>query len=46
MSNKTVDGKPLHKALKTYQKDALSGKLDRREFLAYATALGATTATA
>ena len=46
MSNKTVDGKPLHKALKTYQKDVLSGKLDRREFLAYATALGATTATA
>ena len=46
MSKKTVNGKPLHKAIEIYQKNALAGKLGRREFLAYATALGATTATA
>ncbi len=44
--DRTVNGKPLHPAIATYAEEARDGRLDRREFLATATALGATTAAA
>jgi peptide/nickel transport system substrate-binding protein len=46
MKRETINGLPLHPALVKMAPAALAGKLDRREFLATATALGATTATA
>ena len=46
MAKKTINNKPLHKKIMGYAKEAKNGVLNRREFLAYATALGATTATA
>lgn len=46
MTRETINGRPLHPALVRLAPRALAGKLDRREFLATATALGATTATA
>ncbi|MEM9012148.1 MAG: ABC transporter substrate-binding protein [Pseudomonadota bacterium] len=42
----TINGKPLHPAIPRLATEARSGTLDRREFLATATALGATTAAA
>jgi len=46
MTNTTINGKPLHKAVSMYAKDYKAGTLSRREFLARASALGATTAAA
>lgn len=46
MTNTTINGKPLHKAVKMYAEEFKSGKLSRREFLARASSLGATTAVA
>ena len=46
MIRQTINGRPLHPELVKLSSRALAGKLDRREFLATATALGATTATA
>ncbi|MFO7855989.1 MAG: ABC transporter substrate-binding protein [Paracoccaceae bacterium] len=46
IDDRTVNGKPLHPAIATYAEEARNGRLDRREFLATATALGATTAAA
>ncbi|MEM1313673.1 MAG: ABC transporter substrate-binding protein [Pseudomonadota bacterium] len=43
-SHPTVTGKPMHEAVAMYAREAAEGKMDRREFLATATALGATTA--
>ncbi|MEO0678976.1 MAG: ABC transporter substrate-binding protein [Pseudomonadota bacterium] len=42
----TVNGKPMHAAIAMYADEARDGKMDRREFLATATALGATSAAA
>ena len=42
----TIDGKPMHEAIAMYAEEARTGRMDRREFLATATALGATTAAA
>ncbi|NMM43464.1 ABC transporter substrate-binding protein [Rhodospirillaceae bacterium KN72] len=39
-------GNPLHKAIGSWAKEAREGAMDRREFLALATAFGASTATA
>ncbi len=44
MTHSTINGKPLHPAVETYAKECKDGQLDRREFLAYATTLGVTTA--
>jgi peptide/nickel transport system substrate-binding protein len=46
MDNRTINGKPLHTAIPRLVREAQDGKIDRREFLATATAFGATTATA
>ena len=47
MSNpETINGKPMHPAIGKLAEEARTGKLDRREFLATASALGATTAAA
>jgi len=46
MAQKSLTGKPLHPAVSMYAGECRSGLLDRREFLARATALGATTAAA
>ena len=46
MKLKTINNKPLHAKIPDLTKEVKSGKLDRREFLAMATAFGATTATA
>ena len=46
MPKETINNKPLHSKIAGYAEEAKKGLLDRREFLAYATALGATTATA
>ncbi len=46
MKFKDRNGKPLHKALGMWSKEAREGKMDRREFLTLASAFGATTATA
>lgn len=46
MTYETINGKPLHRAVPRLAAEARAGKLDRREFLAMATALGASTATA
>ena len=39
-------GRPLHKAIKMWASEARGGRMNRREFLALASAFGATTATA
>ncbi|WP_425090361.1 ABC transporter substrate-binding protein [Tropicimonas sp. S265A] len=46
MTSTTINRKPLHPQIATYARDCQDGKLSRREFLSYATALGATAATA
>ncbi len=46
MTKGTINGKPLHPAIEGLAREAREGRLSRREFLATATALGATTATA
>jgi peptide/nickel transport system substrate-binding protein len=42
MAIETINGKPLHPAVPGLAREARAGKLDRREFLAIATALGVT----
>jgi peptide/nickel transport system substrate-binding protein len=42
MGKRTINGKPMHKAVPGLARAARKGKLDRREFLAMATALGVT----
>ncbi|UWQ55739.1 ABC transporter substrate-binding protein [Leisingera caerulea] len=42
MTNDTMTGAPVHWAAKMHAKEVLEGKLDRREFLTRATALGVT----
>jgi peptide/nickel transport system substrate-binding protein len=42
MSNDTINGKAMHPRVPGLARDARAGKLDRREFLALATALGVT----
>ncbi len=42
MGNATINGKPVHPAVPGLAREAREGKLDRREFLAMATALGVT----
>ena len=46
MTRKTINGKPLHRAVKMFAAECTAGQLSRREFLARASALGATTAAA
>ncbi len=46
MKFKDRNGKPLHKAIGIWAKDARAGQMERREFLALATAFGASTMTA
>jgi peptide/nickel transport system substrate-binding protein len=46
MTKDTIHGKPLHDAVKMYAEECKAGSLSRREFLARASALGATTAAA
>ena len=43
---KTINGKPMHPAVSMYADEHKAGQLNRREFLARATALGATSAAA
>ncbi|UWQ30725.1 ABC transporter substrate-binding protein [Leisingera sp. M523] len=42
MTNDTINGAPVHWAAKMHAGEVLDGKLDRREFLTRATALGVT----
>ncbi|MFW8634549.1 ABC transporter substrate-binding protein [Cribrihabitans pelagius] len=46
MTDETITGAPVHWAAKMHAKEVLQGKLDRREFLTRATALGVTSAAA
>ena len=46
MSKMTINGKPLHPAVRQFADEYKEGSLSRREFLARASALGATTAAA
>ena len=46
MSHETINGKPMHSAISGYLDEYKAGDLTRREFLARASALGATTAAA
>jgi peptide/nickel transport system substrate-binding protein len=46
MTKDTIHGKKLHPAVEMYAEEFKAGKLSRREFLARASALGATTAAA
>lgn len=46
MSKKTINGLPLHPAISMFKEEVLDNKLTRREFLARATALGATSVAA
>jgi len=46
MTKQTINGKPLHKAVRMYAEECKAGAMNRREFLTRATALGATTAAA
>ncbi|NNF24814.1 MAG: ABC transporter substrate-binding protein [Rhodobacteraceae bacterium] len=46
MTKNTINGKPVHWAAEMYAEDCKAGKMDRREFLARASALGVTTAAA
>jgi peptide/nickel transport system substrate-binding protein len=43
MRRDTINGKPIHRAVPDLAEAARAGRLDRREFLARATALGVTT---
>ncbi|WP_118134403.1 ABC transporter substrate-binding protein [Oceanicella sp. SM1341] len=42
MSDDTINGKPMHPAVPMYAREAREGRMERREFLALATALGVT----
>ncbi len=46
MTNETINGKPLHPAVAPLAEEARAGKMDRREFLATASALGVSTGAA
>jgi len=46
MTDQTINGKPLHHAVKMYAEECKAGKLSRREFLTRSTAFGATTVAA
>jgi len=46
MTHSTTNGRPLHPAVEMYAEEHNAGKLNRREFLARASALGATATTA
>ena len=46
MSNDTINGKPLHPAIEGFVEEYKAGTMSRREFLARASTLGATAATA
>lgn len=46
MTKQTINGKPLHQAVKMYADECKAGLMNRREFLTRASALGATTAAA
>ncbi|OED47846.1 ABC transporter substrate-binding protein [Leisingera sp. S232] len=46
MTKDTINGAPVHWAVKMHAKEVLEGKLDRREFMSRATALGATSVAA
>ncbi|MFW8592954.1 ABC transporter substrate-binding protein [Cribrihabitans neustonicus] len=46
MTKDTINGAPVHWAAKMHAREVLEGKLDRREFLTRATALGVTSAAA
>ncbi|WP_212523229.1 ABC transporter substrate-binding protein [Actibacterium sp. MT2.3-13A] len=46
MKHSTINGKPLHPAVKMYAGEFRAGLLSRREFLSRATAMGATAAAA
>ncbi len=46
MTKSTINGKPLHKSVDMFADEYKAGDLSRREFLARASALGATTAAA
>ncbi len=46
MTYETINGKPMHPAVAQLAADVRNGKMERREFLAMATSLGATTAVA
>ncbi|MGR3759268.1 ABC transporter substrate-binding protein [Roseobacteraceae bacterium NS-SX3] len=46
MTKETINGAPIHWAAKMHAREVLEGKLDRREFLTRATALGVTSAAA
>ncbi|MEM8872289.1 MAG: ABC transporter substrate-binding protein, partial [Pseudomonadota bacterium] len=46
MTNSTVNGKPMHPVVASLAQEVREGRMDRREFLATASALGATTAAA
>ncbi|WP_421704219.1 ABC transporter substrate-binding protein [Aliiroseovarius sp.] len=42
MTDQTINGKPMHPAAEMYAQECREGQMDRREFLARATALGVT----
>ena len=42
MTHETINGKPMHPRVADLARETRDGKLDRREFLAMATALGVT----
>ncbi|WP_101069092.1 ABC transporter substrate-binding protein [Roseovarius salinarum] len=46
MTRDTINGRPLHDAVPMFARDCLDGRMDRREFLARATTLGASAAAA
>lgn len=46
MSKLTINNKPLHRAILPLAKEARAGRMNRREFIVTASALGATTAAA
>ena len=46
MTKDTINGKPLHSAVKMFARECNEGKLSRREFITRATAFGASTAAA
>lgn len=46
MTKETINGKPLHSAVKMFAEECKAGLMNRREFMTRATALGATTAAA
>ncbi|MFV2052858.1 ABC transporter substrate-binding protein [Aliiroseovarius sp. YM-037] len=46
MTQSTINGKPMHRAVKMYADEYKAGEMSRREFLSRATALGATSVAA